>query len=123
MGERAVDAISERIAALLREDLCELLADIEVPRPARAVLTVAEVAGRLGVTRPTVYAHWREWGGYRLGRGTRAPIRFDPERLPSPLPNPAGDAPAARRRAGERDHRRLIADEPRFSQPFSEGRA
>lgn len=83
LDEQAVEGIAARVVAALREDLRALLADIA--RPAgTASLTVEQVALHLGVARSTVYMHWREWGGYKLGEGDRAPTRFDPALLPSP---------------------------------------
>lgn len=45
------------------------------------VLTVADVAELLQVAPGWVYDHRRELGGFRLGAGKRAPIRFRPERI------------------------------------------
>ena len=39
----------------------------------------AEVAHRLGVKRSWVYAHADEIGAIRLGNGSRARLRFDPD--------------------------------------------
>ena len=39
-------------------------------------LTPAQAAKLLGMSRKYVYAHVRELGGVRLGKGPKAPIRF-----------------------------------------------
>jgi hypothetical protein len=84
-------------------------------------LTVEQLAAQLGVARSTVYAHWREWGGYKLGTGPKAPIRFDADALPSArddgAASPGTEArpshkPARRRRT----RRELIKDAPRLRQ-------
>jgi excisionase family DNA binding protein len=41
------------------------------------LLTAEELAKVLGVTRSFVYEHAEELGGYRLGSGPRARLRFD----------------------------------------------
>jgi hypothetical protein len=63
-------------------------------------LTVGEVAEGFGVARSTVYAHWREWAGYKLGASAKAPIRFEGTDLPMPpaAAPPLDTQPAARRR-------------------------
>jgi excisionase family DNA binding protein len=42
-----------------------------------ALLTAAELADRLGVSRPYVYEHAAELGAIRLGDGPKARLRFD----------------------------------------------
>jgi excisionase family DNA binding protein len=44
---------------------------------AEPFLTAEELAKMLGVTRSFVYEHAEELGGYRLGGGPRARLRFD----------------------------------------------
>lgn len=120
--ERAVELIAARVTVALREDIEALLAAFSPPRNEACppTLTVDQLAARLGVGRSTVYAHWREWGGYKLGTGPKAPIRFNPNELPSPRDD-AANWPAsqtrppkgtARRRRGGRE---LIQDAPRLT--------
>lgn len=47
------------------------------------LLTAAETAAELGVSRETVYRRVEsgEWPAIRLGSGPKAPIRIDPDRL------------------------------------------
>jgi transposase-like protein len=86
-------------------------------------MTVAEVAARLGVTRSTVYAHWREWGGYKLGSGEKALIRFGASKLPSHMSENDDGAenqgPRTTRRRRSRK-RALIVDAPRMVEPLEE---
>lgn len=94
IDEHTIELIANRVTASLREELEAIVAGLVVangwPRP----LTVEEVADRFGVARSTVYAHWREWGGYKLGGRHNSSIRFDQDALPVPptpsdTPNPA----------------------------------
>ena len=41
------------------------------------LVTVDQLADELKVERSWVYARWRELGGFKLGTGRNAPIRFD----------------------------------------------
>ena len=68
-------------------------------------LTTAEVAEKLKMSEDWVRDHAGELGGYRAGRGPRAPLRFDPagvrayearQRLAPP------GEPAAKRKPGPR---------------------
>lgn len=43
------------------------------------LITAADVADRLGVTRSFVYEHAHQLGAIRLGNGPRPRLRFDPE--------------------------------------------
>lgn len=52
------------------------------------LVDAAELARRLGIQRSWVYAHAAELGAVRLGRGTRARLRFDP-RVAMELMRPA----------------------------------
>lgn len=119
IDEQAVQLIAARVTASLREELHTLISD-PAAVPSVGGMTVAQVASRLGVARSTVYAHWREWGGYKLGPGPKAPIRFDASRLPN-APRRTRDAsdesaaPAAGPRARQR--RALIIDAPRLATP------
>jgi transposase-like protein len=77
LDERAIGQIADRVIAALREDLQAIAAHLSDESVSTEQLTVDQVARRLGVARSTVYAHWRQWGGYKLGPGRKAPIRFD----------------------------------------------
>jgi hypothetical protein len=86
------------------------------------LLTAAEVADRFSVDRSWVYAHARELGVVRLGRGPRPRLRFDPgviaqRLLPAggPLPlEPAELLPITPSRAYRR-RRRVGGEEPRYT--------
>lgn len=119
---RTIEVIADRVIAALHDDLETIAARLAVPSEPARQLTVAQVAGRLGVARSTVYAHWHEWGGYKLGAGAKARIRFDSYTLPivrrkaekfaAPTPQPIRSAKPRTRR------RDLLGDAPRFAQPF-----
>jgi transposase-like protein len=128
IDDRVIERIAERVAVALREDLELLAAQFAKPETDSEQLTVSQVARQLGVTRTTVYAHWREWGGYKLGSGEKAPIRFDPNTLAiapqkSARQTPAGGsavttAPGPPRR--RRQRRDLLQDAPRVLPPLPE---
>jgi hypothetical protein len=112
IDERTIELIIERVVAALREELEAMALSLASVNGARASLTVEEVAQRFGVARSTVYAHWRDWGGYKLGSGGRAPIRFDEAALPV---SPAQAASGREPERGERRRRRrkLLNDNPK----------
>jgi hypothetical protein len=79
-----VDAIARDVAA-------------RVQRPSLGLATVEQLATELQVDRAWVYRRWRELGGFKLGAGRNAPIRFDlasvrallrPTASPPPMPTP-----------------------------------
>jgi transposase-like protein len=119
-NEQTIELIAERVIAALREDLETIATKLSATPNPTEQLTVGQVARRLGVARSTVYAHWREWGGYKLGRGEKAPIRFDSTALPIVRPSLAPHPPLAvefsptpaRRRRRRRD---LIVAAPRLA--------
>ena len=119
VDDQTIALIIERVVAALRDEIeaiaMNLLAD-NAPQP----LTVGEVAERFGVARSTVYAHWREWGGYKLSESAKAPIRFDRTELPTrpSAKPPLGTQPAAPRARSRR--RELISDQPRFNPQVEE---
>jgi transposase-like protein len=122
IDEQTANLIASQVAAAIRDEMHTLLELPAREKPATG-LTVEQVATRLGVARSTVYAHWREWGGYKLGRGDKAPIRFDADRLPTPTNGTAPDASASHRstsRPKRRPRRTLIRDAPRFTEPIDE---
>jgi transposase-like protein len=95
IDEQTIELIAHRVAALLRGELEAIAADLARPRDAEPPLTVEEVAQRFGVARSTVYAHWREWGGYKLGASEKSTIRFRPSELPSHVVEPPDQSRAA----------------------------
>ncbi len=120
VDERLINLIAERVAAMLRaevETLAGALSETTPPRP----LSVEQVAERFGVARSTVYAHWREWGGYKLGDGEKAAIRFDPSELPTQpgRPHRRIETPATPKRAvRHRRRQELLPSEPRLPSEF-----
>jgi hypothetical protein len=123
--ERTVELIVARVTAALREDIEALLTTFTRRETSNRSLTVEQLAARLGVARSTVYAHWQEWGGYKLGAGEKAPIRFDQDHLPSA--NTGAKAERARRngaRCGPHRKRRrrdeLITGAPRLLHTLDE---
>jgi hypothetical protein len=121
----ADEHVARLIAAIdtLRNDLDVIAAERMTSNGSAQQLTVEQLARQLGVSRSTVYAHWQEWGGYKLGAGTKAPIRFDgrtlqtlrsaaPRRSVSSARDLAPKAP--RRRSRRRD---LTGDAPRLAKP------
>lgn len=126
MADQAIELIAQRVIEALRGDLEAIAAELAGSPGAGDQLTVDQVAHRLRVARSTVYAHWREWGGYKLGSGEKAPIRFDSNTLPTAPPTtgkprkpPAAGSsrPFKRRRREGRD---LLVDAPRFVTPLDQ---
>lgn len=125
IDEQTMQLIAARVTAALREHLETIVAELSQPVAPAAALTVEQVARHLGVSRSTVYAHWREWGGYKLGTGDKAPIRFDGNHLPAangtarsrPARHPDTQLPPRRKRRRRRD---LLSDTPRLTQPLDE---
>ncbi len=118
-----MEVIAARVTEAIREDIEALLAALTQrnhPTTTQS-LTVQQLAAQLGVARSTVYAHWREWGGYKLGTGPKAPIRFNAHALPAACDGAAG-SPAPRPRPSHRTPRRrrtrreLVEDAPRLAQ-------
>jgi transposase-like protein len=90
IDEATIELIAARVAMQLREELEAIAADLVETRAHDRPLSVDDVAERFGVARSTVYAHWQEWGGYKLGDGQKAPIRF-----PAEATRPTGNRPTA----------------------------
>lgn len=67
-GEQAIDALAAAVA--------KRLARSEPSAPV-AVGDAAALGARIGASAEWVKAHYRELGGWRLGRGPKAPYRFD----------------------------------------------
>jgi len=123
VNEQAIQLIAEQVTAALREDLEAIAVELWSPSKSSEQLTVSQVARRLGVARSTVYAHWREWGGYKLGAGDKAPIRFDSNALPiataagAPKP-PLTVKSGSKRQDKKRGRRDLLVDAPKLVRPF-----
>jgi hypothetical protein len=124
--DQAIALIAEQVIGALRDDLELIVAELSTPTTNSERLTVGQVAHRLGVARSTVYAHWREWGGYKIGGGPKARIRFDSSALPVGAParkklHPAPDAQPIRKRPRRRPPRRdLLVAAPRLATPLDE---
>jgi hypothetical protein len=126
IDQRTLDLIVELVVEALQTRLEEIVADLATETAgahAGCQLTVEDVAARFHVARSTVYAHWREWGGYKLGEGDKAPIRFDGGSLPIVKPGPTPRQPAKievrpKRRGKKRPRRELLVDAPRLAQPL-----
>lgn len=68
LSPQAVERVAARVVALLAEREVQSEPDL---------LSAGELARRLRVERPWVYRHWKLLGGIRLGKGPKAPLRFD----------------------------------------------
>lgn len=106
----AVEQIAQRVVELLRAGDAER----GEPDSAARLVSAAQLARRLGVTRAWVYEHAAELGAVALGDGPKARLRFDPANaeavlqarrrggpgeLPAPAPQGRGPARPRRRRA------------------------
>ena len=114
-----VEAVALRLAELLAELLAEFLADRASPAPPPALVDVAEVARRYGVSPWWVYDHADELGVVRLGTGKRAHLRFDLERVaeamtsrPRSKRSDTPPSPGPDRQASGRRPRRLGTEAP-----------
>jgi AcrR family transcriptional regulator len=131
VDEQTIELIAQRVIAAIREDLDAIASGVTASSEATEQLTVGQVARQLGVSRSTVYAHWREWGGYKLGLSDKAPIRFDSNALliarrqsasraladrSATQPPAAERKPTPRRARSRRRRRDLITDTPRLVQ-------
>jgi hypothetical protein len=115
IDERTIDLIANRVAEVLREELAAIAAQLAARDNHESALTVEDVAEQFGVARSTVYAHWQEWGGYKLGESTTAPIRFARSELAIGRSKQATEPPATKRTPTRGCRRReLISDAPRF---------
>lgn len=119
LDERAIEMIATRVVRALRDELAEISAGLGQTKAAESALTVDDVAERLDVSRSTVYAHWREWGGYKLGAGEKAAIRFSASGLPShgassPVPSRNGAGSATTRRRARACRRPILPGAPRL---------
>lgn len=123
VDDQTIELIAARIADAVRDNLDAFAGGVLTPLAEDGQLTVEQVARRLGVARSTVYAHWREWGGYKLGSSPKAPIRFDGQALVRGTPaTPAradagGSQSPPTRRCRRHD---LLGDAPRFAHPLDD---
>lgn len=108
IDDRTIDLLAERLAAVFREELESFAARLA---PTGRALTVEQVAERFGVARSTVYAHWREWGGYKLGEAQNTAIRFPPHALPEASTKDVAQQPKRRR---TRKRGNVLKGAPRF---------
>jgi hypothetical protein len=125
LTEQAIMRIAGRVAQTLRQDLEMIAAQVAAPGTRDDQPTVGEVARRLRVAPSTVCAHWREWGGFKLSDGARAPIRFDADRLPAGERAPGQPRQRKTHPPSKATHKRrrratLIADAPRLIAPLGE---
>jgi hypothetical protein len=116
-----VDEIAQKLTERVLARLETVAGDNNARNATRGHLTVDQVAAQLGVARSTVYAHWREWGGFKLGTGLKAPIRFNAATLPgnSTLHRESAAPARAKLTAPSTKTRRkrradLLTDAPRF---------
>ena len=77
-----IEAIAERVAEKLRGDGLAAYGDVQA------------VCARFGVSPDYVYAHAKELGAIRLGRGPKARLRFDLARVEQVLRGDRGAAKA-----------------------------
>jgi transposase-like protein len=120
IDERMIELIADRVAAVLRKELEAIAAALIKSNGSERLLTVDDVAERFGVARSTVYAHWREWGGYKLGQSDKAPIRFEGAGLPATHGSEEPHEPTAAPRPSRRRRRDLLSDAPRLDHSFEE---
>jgi hypothetical protein len=119
----AIEQIAQRVAELLRHGGAEPEAPASTPQ----LVSAAQLARRLGVTRAWVYEHASELGAVALGDGPKARLRFDPAvaeavlqarrrgrapELPEPAPAPQGRGPGRPRRRRTPTVALMQVDEP-----------
>jgi hypothetical protein len=78
LAEEQLDVLADRVAIRVA-DL--LRGDGAPPANSRRLVSAAEVARELGMSRAYVYEHARELGAQRFGDGPRARLRFDLEAI------------------------------------------
>jgi hypothetical protein len=75
LSDEQLDQLADRLAVRLAS----------VKPPARSMLTVEDVCALFQVSRAWVYENAGRLGGFKLGPGPRAPLRFDPLRVAEAL--------------------------------------
>ena len=122
IDERTIELIASRVVRALKDELAEIAAGIQETSVTEFALTVDDVAERFRVSPSTVYAHWREWGGYKLGAGNKSAIRFRPSTLPTGPPKASQPTqPSSARLGRARRGRRapvVLHGEPRLPTEF-----
>jgi|SRR6266851_3088260 len=97
LDDRVIDAIARRVVKLLQR-----------PSDVAEWLTAEQVARRYNVSRRWVYDHAHELGAQRLGRGTRARLRFSARTIQRYMAPPADTpVPQAQGRPSDRAGRGL----------------
>jgi transposase-like protein len=114
IDQRTIELIASRVVEALREELAVIAAQLAAHDDPESALTVGDVAERFGVARSTVYAHWQEWGGFKLGESPTAPIRFQGADLPTRPEKQPAEEPVPSRPARRRPRRQLISGAPRL---------
>jgi hypothetical protein len=72
LDAQSIERIARRVAEILRA---------ETSAPTEPWLTAADLADRYSVSRAWVYDNAGLLGAVRIGTGTKARLRFDPERV------------------------------------------
>lgn len=97
----SIDAVARRVVELLREETTRRTGGTDLISP-------AEVAQMLGVSRDYVYRHHAELGAVRVGAGSRPRLRFDPavvtERLAGESQSHTPQRSPSRRRRPRQEH-------------------
>jgi transposase-like protein len=120
--QHLAEEIAQQVIGALRTELEAILAELAAGagdtggRP----LTVEQLAQRYGVARSTVYAHWREWGGYKLGQGQKAAIRFPPQTIPNRGSPPTASQNGAQTPSKGARRRPSIRGRPRLPQTLGD---
>ena len=97
LDEDSIDAIAQRLAAILRSE--------SLPTPEQ-LITAIDAAAWFTVSRTCVHDNAERLGAIRLGTGSKARLRFDPMRVRDLIqvePN-TRERPALRLRRGRRMH-------------------
>ena len=97
LNSASIDAVAQRVAEILREEL---------PLENAQYLSATKTAALLGVSRDAVYARADELGASRLGDGPKARLLFDKQRVIGAIscseskgPSPAKTAASPRDRS------------------------
>jgi hypothetical protein len=98
LGEEQLDRLADLLAIKLAA----------TGPPRRQMLTVYDICATFQVSRAWVYENAGRLGGFKLGPGPRAPLRFDPKRVGAALTPLAesAQADAKLKNVGPADRRR-----------------